>query len=106
MSARNGSSTVDAGDSIRTASARNGAGTVSRRNGGGTFSDRTRRVRERNDHDAATVLAVVLAVSGAAGSEEASADTRPQSVWSDPVFRLEGARHPSPVAWWASAMPR
>ncbi len=60
--------------------------------------------RERNDHDAATVLAVVLAMTGHPGAGETPSNSV-QSVWNDPSFRL-GAVHPSPVAWWASAMPR
>ncbi len=93
-------------NSFGTVSKRNTVGTVSERSGVSTASERSRRIRESNDHDAATVLAVVLALSGASGDEEATAAAGAGSVWSDPAFRLEGARHPSPVAWWASAMPR
>ena len=64
----------------------------------------TAMIRERNDHDAATVLAVVIALTGQHSADEATIDG-PPSVWADPGHRL-GGLHPSPVAWWASAMPR
>jgi hypothetical protein len=103
---RSGNGSAAGRNGVRTAGRRNGNGAAGTAYGAGTVTDRTRRIRERNDHDAATVLAVVLALSGTAGSEEPTATAEPPSVWSDPAFRLEGARHPSPVAWWASAMPR
>ena len=61
-------------------------------------------LRERNDHDAATVLAIVLALSSQGGAEAVEAQVR-RTIWSDPANRL-GIRQPSPTGWWASAMPR
>ena len=61
-------------------------------------------IRERNDHDAATVIAVVLALS-ARDVVEADAPSGPRTMWSDPAYRLRNPL-PSPTGWWASAMPR
>ena len=61
-------------------------------------------IRERNNQDAATVFAVVLAMSSLQVAEDATTHG-PRSAWGDPAHRL-GGLHPSPVAWWASAMPR
>ncbi|MGS0686153.1 acyl-CoA carboxylase epsilon subunit [Nakamurella sp. GG22] len=61
-------------------------------------------IRERNDHDAATVLAIVLALA-AQDVTEATEASGHRTIWSDPAYRLRTPQ-PSPTGWWASAMPR
>lgn len=78
-------------------SERNSISTVNSRNSADV-------IRERNDHDAATVLAVVLALSSHDSARPAEAPGQ-RTIWSDPAHRL-GIPSPSPTGWWASAMPR
>ncbi len=79
---------------------------MSERNSIGTVSERNTAdvIRERNDQDAATVLAIVLALAAQDVAEALRAPGQ-RTIWSDPAYRL-GTPQPSPTGWWASAMPR
>ena len=58
----------------------------------------------RDDEDAATVIAILTALAGAAAGEPEAGPTA-RSVWGDPAHRL-GQVPASPVGWWASGVAR
>jgi len=59
---------------------------------------------DRDDQDAAAVLAVLFAI---AGSSVTQPKARPApSVWADPGHRIGRAERASASGWWASGMPR
>ncbi|WP_420122599.1 acyl-CoA carboxylase epsilon subunit [Nakamurella sp.] len=60
-------------------------------------------LRRRDEQDAATVIAILTALAAAGGEPEP--DPADRSVWGDPAHRLRLAPA-SPVAWWASGLPR
>jgi len=56
----------------------------------------------RDDADAATVIAILTALTAASRGADEGPATR--SVWADPAHRL-GLRSPSASGWWASGLP-
>jgi hypothetical protein len=66
--------------------------------------NRTPTANERDDEDAAAVLAVLVAIIGA--TDPTSNAPAAQSIWGDPAHRIGIAPAPSATAWWASGMPR
>jgi len=63
-----------------------------------------RKSSERDNQDAAAVLAVLLAISGSSVTQREIPQA--PSIWGDPAHRIGTPPHPSAIAWWASGMPR
>jgi len=60
------------------------------------------RDSRRDDDDAATVIAILFALTTAVGAEDEPAT---RSVWADPARRF-GLSSTSATGWWASGLPR
>jgi len=91
--------TVSGSERYNAVSGREKLGAVS----GSEHFDAVSSCVERDDEDAAVVLAL-LTVLAAAPSLKAEATTR--SFWGNPIFAA-GQPNPSiPGAWWASGLPR
>jgi hypothetical protein len=63
-----------------------------------------RKSSERDNQDAAAVLAVLLAIAGSSVTQREIPHA--PSIWGDPAYRISRQPGPAAAAWWASGMPR